>query len=112
MPTYVGEACLLLGSNLTNTELSNCTKFTGRAYGTFQTGIRGVNPIAGANALGIASIGIDEGLLLSNVTLVADAFSRVNNEVQVQVAPKSDGIKQDGGFFQHTLLYNGNYGKD
>ncbi|EGO20045.1 polysaccharide lyase family 8 protein [Serpula lacrymans var. lacrymans S7.9] len=112
IPGYVGETCLLLGGSLTETEVANCTRFTGRAYGTFQTGIRGMSAITGSNTLDIASIGVDEGLLLSNTTLVSSAYQRINNEVEIQTVAKSDGIKSDGGFFQHTLLYNGNYGKD
>ncbi|KAJ3548404.1 hypothetical protein NM688_g5302 [Phlebia brevispora] len=113
IPGFVGEACLLLGDSLLPTELGNCTKFTGRSFATFETGINGVSAITGANALDIASIGLDEGLLTQNVTLISDAFDRVHAEVVVQNAVKADGIRADGSFGQHTgIIYNGNYGKD
>ncbi|OBZ79153.1 Chondroitinase-AC [Grifola frondosa] len=94
IPTFVGEVCLLLNNTLTPTELGNCTKFTGRSYATFETGING-------------------GLLTINATLLADAFGRVHADAVVQNATKADGIRADGSFGQHTgIVYNGNYGKD
>ena len=113
VPTFVGEVCLLLGSSLSASELGNCTKMTGRSYATFTTGINGVSSITGANLQDIASIGIDEGLLTLNVTLVADAFSLVHADAVIQNATKADGIRADGSFGQHSgIIYNGNYGKD
>ena len=113
VPTFVGEVCLLLGDSLTTSELGNCTKMTGRSFATFDTGINGVSAITGANALDIASIGIDEGLLTQNATLIAAAFGRVHDDAVVQNAVKADGIRADGSFGQHTgIIYNGNYGKD
>ncbi|KAI0662797.1 polysaccharide lyase family 8 protein [Cubamyces menziesii] len=113
VPTYVGEVCLLLGDSLTASELGNCTKITGRSFATFDTGINGVSAITGANALDIASIGIDEGLLTQNATLVSAAFDRVHADAVIQNALKADGIRADGSFGQHTgIIYNGNYGKD
>ncbi|KAL7285291.1 hypothetical protein ACG7TL_000386 [Trametes sanguinea] len=113
VPTFVGEVCLLLGNSLTASELGNCTKFTGRSFATFDTGINGVSAITGANALDIASIGIDEGLLTQNATLVSAAFGRVHADAVIQNAIKADGIRADGSFGQHTgIIYNGNYGKD
>ena len=113
VPTFVGEVCLLLGGSLSASELGNCTKMTGRSYATFTTGINGVSSITGANLQDIASIGIDEGLLTLNVTLVADAFSLVHADAVIQNATKADGIRADGSFGQHSgIIYNGNYGKD
>ncbi|KAL0951139.1 hypothetical protein HGRIS_007874 [Hohenbuehelia grisea] len=113
IPGFVGEACLLLGDSLSSTELANCVKITGRAYDTFRTGINGVSAITGANALDIASIGLDLGLLTANTSLVSDVFGRVNTEVSIQDGLKADGIRADGSFGQHAgIIYNGNYGKD
>ncbi|KAI0365219.1 polysaccharide lyase family 8 protein [Pilatotrama ljubarskyi] len=113
VPTIVGQACLLLGSSLTASELSSCQKFSGRSFATFDTGINGVSKITGANALDIASIGIDGGLLTQNATQVSAAFGRVHADAVIQNAIKADGIRADGSFGQHTgIIYNGNYGKD
>lgn len=76
VPEWVGKICLLLGDDLSRTELGNCTKITGRTYNTFLTGIDNVSRITGANTLDIASIGIDGSLVSSNVTQLQDAFDR------------------------------------
>ena len=113
VPTTVGEACLLLSDSLTATELGNCTKMTGRSFATFDTGINGVSSITGANLQDIASIGLDEGLLTKNTTLIAAAFGRVHADAVIKNTVKADGIRADGSFGQHTgIIYNGNYGKD
>ena len=80
---------------LTPTQLSNCTHMTARSYGTFQ-GTFGF--LAGANILDIAKIGIDNGILNGNVTLITDAYRRIHNEVQIQPGVKVDGVKADGSF--------------
>lgn len=86
---------------------------TGRAFATFDTGINGVSNITGANALDIASIGIDLGLLTMNETLISTGFDHVHKEAVVQNGTKVDGIRADGSFGQHSgIIYNGNYGKD
>ncbi|KAI0741691.1 polysaccharide lyase family 8 protein [Daedaleopsis nitida] len=113
IPTFVGEVCLLLGESLTPSELYGCEKMTGRAFATLATGINGVSNITGANALDIASIGIDLGLLTMNETLLSAGFDHVHKEVIVQNGTKVDGIRADGSFGQHSgIIYNGNYGKD
>ncbi|KAJ3511297.1 hypothetical protein NLJ89_g4185 [Agrocybe chaxingu] len=113
IPRWVGQVCLLLGNSLTTSESAACQRITGRAYGTFQTGINGVSAITGANALDIASIGIDLGLSAANATLLQDAYSRVHQELAIKDGVKVDGIRADGSFGQHSgIIYNGNYGKD
>ncbi|KAF7335470.1 Polysaccharide lyase family 8 protein [Mycena venus] len=113
IPTWVGQVCLNLGSSLTPSELAGCTRMTGRAYNTLQTGINGVSAITGANLLDIASIGIDQGLLLGNASTVAAGYNAAHSDLVFQNAVKADGIRADGAFGQHTgLLYNGAYGKD
>ncbi|KAL0579357.1 hypothetical protein V5O48_002633 [Marasmius crinis-equi] len=109
-PLLVAPTCLLMDEALTTTQRSNCTRMTARSYGTFQGNF---SFLAGANILDIAKIGIDNGILNQNVSLITDAYRRVHNEVHIQPGVMVDGVKSDGSFGQHGgLLYNGNYGKD
>jgi len=71
---------------------------TSRAYGTFQSGINGVSSITGSNTYDIASIGIDLGLSISNVSLILDAYNRVHEELTIKNEVKADGIRADGSF--------------
>ncbi|TCD71497.1 hypothetical protein EIP91_008878 [Steccherinum ochraceum] len=113
VPKLIAPSCLLFNSSLTPTQRGNCSKIANRAYGTFIGGIVGGAAVTGANTLDIATIGIDNGLLASNATLLSDAFNRVHTEVVVQNKVRVDGIHADGSFSQHDgILYNGNYGKD
>jgi len=60
----------------------------------------------------VAKVGVDLSLLTANVTLIAEAYERIHNEVVIHPGVMVDGIKPDGSFSQHGgLLYNGNYGK-
>ena len=69
--------------------------------------------LTGANALDVASVGIDLWLRTANATLLAQAFGMVNKELAIQNAVRADGIRPDGSFGQHSgVLYNGGYGKD
>jgi hypothetical protein len=107
IPRLVGQACLLLNTTLTPTQLSNCTHMTSRTYETFH---RAEPPswLVGANLLDIASIGIALGVLTDNSSVVTDAYARVHGEVQVKTGFQIDGILEDGSFGQHSgLLYNG-----
>ncbi|KAJ7183601.1 polysaccharide lyase family 8 protein [Mycena filopes] len=113
IPTWVGQVCLSLGTSLSASELAGCTRMTGRAYNTLQTGVHNVSAITGANLLDIASVGIDLGLLLGNATTVAGGYDAVHGDLVFQDAVKADGIRPDGSFGQHVgLIYNGAYGKD
>ncbi|KAI0365220.1 galactose mutarotase-like protein [Pilatotrama ljubarskyi] len=113
-PELVGEACLLMGVGaLTDTQISNCTHITTRAFGTFDHNVNGLGFATGANTLDIAKIGIDSGLLINNASILTDGYGRIHREVVVQNAVKADGIRPDGSFGQHGgIIYNGNYGKD
>ena len=107
LPELVGQACLLLNTTLTPTQLANCTHMTARTFDLFR---RPVIPVflAGANTLDISSIGIALGLLTQNASIVADAYDRVHKEVRVMNGFHADGILEDGSFGQHKgLLYNG-----
>jgi hypothetical protein len=113
IPGYVGQACLLLNGTLSTTEIAGCSRITLRAFGTFNMYVNGLGFLTGANTLDVANIGLDQGLLSGNTSLVTDAFNRVHKEVIIQQSTSADGIRPDGSFGQHWgLLYNGNYGKD
>jgi hypothetical protein len=69
--------------------------------------------MTGANALDVASIGVDLGLRTGNTTLLADVYSRAHQELVIKNSVMSDGIRADGSYAQHQgLLYQGGYGKD
>ncbi|PPR06899.1 hypothetical protein CVT24_011589 [Panaeolus cyanescens] len=113
IPELVSQVCLLVEQTLTTSQRNNCIRMTDRSYNTFGRTINGLGTLTGANTLDVAKIGIDEALLTTNSTLLADAYRRVHLELQVKNAIKSDGIRADGSFGQHGgILYNGNYGKD
>lgn len=113
IPELVSQSCLLLNDTLTPTQLGNCSHITLRAYGTLDHYVNGIGYITGANTLDIAKIGIDQGLLVVNVSLITDAFTRVHETVAIAQPVGSDGIRPDGTFGQHLgIIYNGNYGKD
>ncbi|KAJ8502797.1 hypothetical protein ONZ45_g11431 [Pleurotus djamor] len=110
IPQLTTQTCLILGETLTPTQLNNCTNIALRAYSTF---VRKPTFLTGANLLDVAKVGIDQGLLNGNLTLLNDAYFRVHNEVIIHEALKADGIRPDGTFGQHDgIIYNGNYGKD
>lgn len=110
IPRLVGQACLLLNTTLTPTQLANCTHITARSFDVFQRPTM-PNYLVGANVLDIASIGIALGLLTQNASAVADAYERVRHEVQVVSGFQADGVLEDGSFGQHEgLLYNGAWG--
>ncbi|KAJ7837589.1 polysaccharide lyase family 8 protein [Mycena olivaceomarginata] len=112
-PEVVSITCLLLDDTLEPSEFSNCTHITGRAYNTFIVPAKQVGVLTGANALDVAKIGIDLGLLTSNASLLTDAFARVHSQMVITTANRADGIRPDGSFGQHSgIIYNGNYGKD
>lgn len=69
-----------------------------RSYGTFDRTVNGLGTLTGANTLDVAKIGIDEALLTTNATLLADAYRRVHLELQVKNTIKADGIRADGSF--------------
>lgn len=95
----MSQACLLLNDTLLPTELSNCTNITGRTYATFGQIINGLSGgLTGANALDVAKIGIDQALLTLNVSLITDAYQRVDSELQIKNGIEVDGIRADGSF--------------
>ncbi|KAF8748414.1 Polysaccharide lyase family 8, N terminal alpha-helical domain [Rhizoctonia solani] len=116
VPTRAGKACALLRSDLTESELGNCTHITARAYSPFYRELR-PRYLGGANVMDIAVVGVLAGLLennrTGNATRIADAYLRVHGEAVVRPGNGIDGIKPDGSFHQQQgIIYDGNYGKD
>jgi hypothetical protein len=77
-----------------------------RAYGAFD---HGYGFEAGANILDMAKIGLDQGLLVLNVSLVSDAYQRVHNTLVIQedIGIKVDGVGDlslSGSVFEHLSL--------
>ncbi|KAG8699979.1 hypothetical protein FRC11_013298 [Ceratobasidium sp. 423] len=60
IPSHVGPACNMLRSELTESELGNCTLITSRALAPFYRE-KYPNYLSGANAIDISVIGIDAG---------------------------------------------------
>lgn len=62
-----------------------------RAYGAFD---HGYGFEAGANILDMAKTGLDQSLLVSNVSLVSDAYRRVHDTIVVQenISRAADGV--------------------
>lgn len=112
VPNLVGQTCLLLNETLAPLQSNNCSRITSRSYKSFlDSSLKGY--LTGANALDIAKIGIDGGLLTINATQIGDAFDHIHSQIIIQNATTADGIRPDGSFGQHNgLMYNGNYGKD
>ncbi|KAF9056201.1 polysaccharide lyase family 8 protein [Panaeolus papilionaceus] len=111
IPRDVGQTCLLLNTGvLTEYQLGKCKEMTSRSYNLFG---QPFGFLQGANILDIARLGVDGALLISNMTLISDAYRRIHLEMTLKNEIKADGIRNDGSFGQHKgLLYNGNYGKD
>ena len=102
-----------MNDTLTSDQLISCNRFTGRTYATLGTSVNGLGVPTGANLLDIAKIGIDNGLLNQDASLISDAYSKIHAEVVIENSNLADGIRADGSFGQHSgVLYNGNYGKD
>jgi hypothetical protein len=92
IPDLAAQTCLLLGDTLTSAQLTTCIRMTQRSYeykADSQTG---------ANALDICRIGMDQALLTSNTTLLADAYRRSHLELKIMNGVKADGIRADGAF--------------
>lgn len=88
----MSQSCLLLNNTLTPTQLGNCTHITLRAYGTFDHYVNGIGYITGSNALDLGKIGIDEGLLVVNISMIVDAFTRIHETVVIEQPVGSDGV--------------------
>lgn len=84
-----------------------------RSSSTINKDTPGIGYLTGANALGVAEIALDAGLLTNDVVLVETAFAKAHDGLQISTHNGGDGILRDGSFNQHDgVLYNGNYGKD
>jgi hypothetical protein len=104
---------LLLKSNLTATQLSNCTLTSQRVYDRIDTEVLGIGPMTGANMLDAANAVLNLGLLTDNETTVRDALNHYYNQTLITPGTGVDGVKIDGAYLQHfAQIYTGNYGKD
>jgi hypothetical protein len=65
--------------------------------------------LTGANALDIAKIGIDGGLLTINATQIGDAFDHIHSQIIIQNATTADGIRPDGSFGEPNVLSQGSF---
>lgn len=114
IPRQAIQTVLLLNKTVTAEQRSVAVHMVERGATTFGRFVYGLGYITGANTLDISSNLVNAGIvqaLAGNSTgydLIAGAFQRVHNEVVVQTAVKSDGIRPDGSFGQHVgILYNG-----
>ncbi len=93
-----------MSETLSNAQRNNCTRITMRSYSTFHRPINRVGSLTGANALDVASIGIDLALLTNNISILTDAYQRVQLELQVKNDIKADGIRADGSFGEYSRI--------
>lgn len=96
IPRDVGQTCLLLNTGvLTEYQLGKCKEMTSRSYNLFG---QPFGFLEGANILDIARLGVDGALLISNMTLISDAYRRIHLEMTLKNEIKADGIRNDGSF--------------
>jgi len=93
-----------MNETLSNTQWNNCTRIATRSYSTFVRPINRVGNLTGANALDVASIGIDLALLTKDILILTDAYQRVHLELEVKNDTKADGIRADGSFGEHSRI--------
>ncbi|KAI8882026.1 polysaccharide lyase family 8 protein, partial [Backusella circina FSU 941] len=113
MPRLITNACLLIKSNLTSTQLGNCTRTGQRPLARIDTWVYGIGYMTGANMLDVATTIINLGLVTNNETTVQTGINHFYNQTLITPETGADGIKIDGAYLQHfAQLYTGNYGKD
>ncbi|KAK0506120.1 polysaccharide lyase family 8 protein [Armillaria luteobubalina] len=96
VPQLVVDACLIMGTDiLLEADENHCMLMSTRSYGAFA---RHASYMTGANILDVAKIGIDAGLLSSNESFVADAYSKIHQELSIKDGIMADGIRSDGSF--------------
>ena len=71
-----------------------------RSYGAFQRPIR-IGPLTGANALDVAQIGVDLGLVSADMNLLKEAYGYARAQLKTFHTVKADGIRGDGAFGEH-----------
>lgn len=106
-PDAMGNIMLLVGGQLSSTQLTNGDTILERARSTLSN----PNYAVGSNLILLSEAGLDEGLVFNNSTYVSQAFSAIGSTVTV-VAPQSgDGIQTDGTYnFHGSQVYEGDYG--
>ena len=98
----MGRVCNLVREELSESQFDSCNRMLARTYGSADRFIEGLGgSLTGANALDVASIALNYGLLNDNATVVADAYRRLHDEMLVVDDAMGDGIRRDGSFGQH-----------
>ena len=98
----MGRVCNLVREELSESQFDSCNRMLARAYGSADRFIEGLGgSLTGANALDVASIALNYGLLNDNATVVADAYRLLHDEMLVVDDAMGDGIRRDGSFGQH-----------
>ncbi|KAJ6647176.1 Chondroitinase-AC [Pseudolycoriella hygida] len=113
IPGLVGNACLIMRTRLTDSQIESCRTILDRAYARIDGDPNGsMGPMTGANMLDVSSRGINLAIIANDTAILYDAISRYFNECQYSPGTY-DGVKVDGSFMQHDAqIYNGNYGAD
>ncbi|KAI8378966.1 galactose mutarotase-like domain-containing protein [Blakeslea trispora] len=106
VPKTVGDICIVLRQNLTDSQRLGCDRIQRRSFDT-------VERWSGANLLDCAYVGITLGIFSQDANLTKSGLEKFYEGVVINPTVADDGIQSDGSFMQHNgLLYNGNYGKD
>ncbi|KAG7450482.1 uncharacterized protein BT62DRAFT_1001299 [Guyanagaster necrorhizus] len=96
VPHLVVEACMIMGQKELAEDVANyCMFMSGRSYEVFDLPVKFM---IGSNILDVSKIGIDAGLLSSSETLVADAYSKIHQEIIIKNVANIDEIRSDGSF--------------
>lgn len=87
---------MIMGQKELAEDVANyCMFMSGRSYEVFDLPVKFM---IGSNILDVSKIGIDAGLLSSSETLVADAYSKIHQEIIIKNVANIDEIRSDGSF--------------
>ncbi len=110
VPELMGEIASLLGPQLPDDARAKVVTIMKRS--DYHKLMVGTSPWTGANLTWSTGIGVVRGCLENDAAFVAESFTRMFEEIEIEPQPK-DGMQQDFSFHQHGVqLYNGGYGLD
>ena len=110
VPELMGEIASLLGPQLPDDARAKVVTIMKRS--DYHKLMVGTSPWTGANLTWSTGIGVVRGCLENDAAFVAESFTRMFEEIEIEPQPK-DGMQQDYSFHQHGVqLYNGGYGLD
>ena len=110
VPELMGEIASLLGPQLPGDARAKVVAIMKRS--DYHKLMVGTSPWTGANLTWSTGIGVVRGCLENDAAFVAESFTRMFEEIEIEPQPK-DGMQQDYSFHQHGVqLYNGGYGLD